>query len=534
MSPKVVTLHGRTVTCVLPPLGQETFSGESCTSEFDLDALHMDPYLEVDTGVPDNAGVAAFVVGGGFWVALIGSIVVFVNTDGWLPVVGFLALCVVVGSAIWKLSQTASWNLAGRWAREKVALILVVLVGFGVPAAVLLFATQLFDQLRDGASPLDGPLNRVVMFRTLQAVFLGIATTFPALLYFLFDRQNTDTLRTRFLLALFRLDRRLETKRDWDARYGRQIVEAFGQQRGRGATRLLRARRAPVVVATAVIAIGWVLAFLNLDAVSVDGTGEMLAGGSLLRLFEPERGVVAFGFLGAYFFGVNTVLRSYLRGDLRPKAYSQITTRVLIVVVLASLVAITPLGDDAPALAVAFFAGIVPDTVLQWIWEKTRGSTPGRLDELQPLTELEGIDLYDRARLAEEGVTNVESLAHGDLLDLLLQTRIPPGRIVDWVDQAIFRLHLATDGQQLLDSLRRLGLRTATDFLTTVRRDPAVLLSAMGTTDDLVAPAQLAVLECALSDAEWVEQLLDWRLNAPPGDVVVPAPAPLTPPNSAT
>jgi len=63
----------------------------------------------------------------------------------------------------------------------------------------------------------------------LQAVFLGVATTFPALLYFLFDRQNTDALRSRFLLTLFRLDRRLETASDWSARYGRQVTEAFGK-----------------------------------------------------------------------------------------------------------------------------------------------------------------------------------------------------------------------------------------------------------------------------------------------------------------
>ena len=41
------------------------------------------------------------------------------------------------------------------------------------------------------------------------------------------------------------------------------------------------------------------------------------------------------------------------------------------------------------------------------------------LDEPAPLTELEGIDLYDRTRLAEEGINNVEALAHTDIVELM-------------------------------------------------------------------------------------------------------------------
>ena len=37
-----------------------------------------------------------------------------------------------------------------------------------------------------------------------------------------------------------------------------------------------------------------------------------------------------------------------------------------------------------------------------------------------PLTALEGIDLYDRTRLASEGVTNIEALAHHNMIDLVL------------------------------------------------------------------------------------------------------------------
>ena len=59
--------------------------------------------------------------------------------------------------------------------------------------------------------------------------------------------------------------------------------------------------------------------------------------------------------------------------------------------------------------------------------------------EPHPLTNLEGIDIYDRARLTDEGVTNIEGLAHHDFVDLLMKTRIPVPRLIDWVDQAILK-----------------------------------------------------------------------------------------------
>ena len=78
------------------------------------------------------------------------------------------------------------------------------------------------------------------------------------------------------------------------------------------------------------------------------------------------------------------------------------------------------------------------------------------LYERYPLTELEGIDIYDRARLLEEGVGNIEGLAHHDLPELMMQTRIPVGRLVYWTDQAILFLHVATtvDGSQETSTVR--------------------------------------------------------------------------------
>ena len=517
MSPRVLRLQGHGSELVLPPLYEVRLT-QAQLDEFDVDLLKTNPYLELDTGDVDQDEINATVLGAAAWLALIVAIVVGTVTDNWIwGVVAFVA--VIIGGFLVRgaVRKGTSWTGASRWVREKAALLLVLVIGFGLPATVLLFGTGLFDALRnDVGDALDAPLNQVVTYRALQVVFLGLATCFPALMYFQFDRQHLDTLRDRFLLALFRLDLTIDTAHDWDARYGKQISETIGKLRRGSLTSLFRSRRSPVVVATLVIAVGWLLAFLNLDAVDDSGTSDVLVGGSLIKLFEPERGVVAFGFLGAYFFGVNAVLRSYLRGDLRPKAYNQITARILIVVVLSSLLSITTLGDEAVVLGLAFFAGIIPDTVLQFIAEQLPIKS-SRVDETEPLTDLEGIDIYDRARLAEEGVTNMEALAHGDLIELLLQTRIPPQRLVDWVDQAILRVHIGDPQLTSFGGLRQLGIRGATDLINA--RDKCDLPTALGL--DATGQVQLEVLVQSVLDSEWVTELLAWREHARPIERVI-------------
>jgi hypothetical protein len=302
-----------------------------------------------------------------------------------------------------------------------------------------------------------------------------------------------------------------------------------------------------------VLAVGWIVTLLNLDVITVT-TLSADAVPKVTSLFDAEGHVLAFGFLGAYFFTVNTVLRSYVRGDLQPKAYSQITGRILVVAVLSSLIALTDWGSNQIALTVAFLAGIVPDTVLLWVIESLRkvrgmrkrskagqaeGSNRDPIAETQPLTELDGIDLYERARLAGEGVSNVEALAHGNLSDLLLQTRIPSGRLIDWVDQAVLYLHTALgndgDHRRLFDALRSRGIRTATDLLTVsgTEGQRKQLVKAVGV--DLMTIDQLELLRAAIADAEWVRHLLNWRANkrrpARPIDIRPDPPDPPEPPH---
>ena len=517
--PAEVTLAWADRQVHLAPLGLTVLSASDVAS-IDPARLADCKFVQREEPVVEHRGLGWFAV-----VAIVAAValaVLVALTDGWWPML-FLAIAVIGAATGVSLKFRQGAIVIGQWVRDKAAVLLVLGIGFAAPAASLLFATRLFQDLTDPTSHrLQPPLSTTVTLRALQVLFLGVAITFPALLFFLFDRQRADMLRKRFQFHMFRFDPRVTTLPDVEAYYGLQMDASFGSsQTARGQGRPQVSHRAPIVIMTIVLAVGWIVASINLQALAA---GAATGTTPLADLFKPDSSVLAFGFLGSYYFAVNMVLRSYVRGDLHPKTYSQITTRVLEVVVVTALLSVTDVIPHELAVVVAFFAGVVPDIVLQRFWEVSRRSLkargPNPLAESQPITELEGIDIYERARLAGEGVENVEALAHGNLVDLLLQTRIPAGRLIDWVDQAILYLH-TTAGQHgsaggnrgLFDALRGVYVRSATDLLRAASDEAGRqrLVSAVGRSR--LSPDRLELLVSSIKTAPWMTNLERWRAN---------------------
>jgi hypothetical protein len=322
---------------------------------------------------------------------------------------------------------------------------------------------------------------------------------------------------------MFRLDPAVDSLSDVRAKYGTALGETYGQTTGRGRGRLLPGRRSPVLIATVVITFGWLVTLLNQDVnVISDRVG-------ILALFQPQRSPLIFGFLGAYFFALQLIQRGYARGDLRPKSYTQITVRILMVTILAMVLELLPGPNDSPyILVLAFAAGVVPETALVGIQEYLNRSSVGAvfgrgIAEPNPLTSLEGIDLYDRARLLDEGVTNVEGLAHHDLIELMLQTRIPAPRLVDWIDQAILYLHVgSSDGEEEASStasmvrLRAFGIRTATDleqahWEAKNRGELKMFLQILPCWEGLPPVPRISVVLDTMRDEEWMANLRYWH-----------------------
>lgn len=246
----------------------------------------------------------------------------------------------------------------------------------------------------------------------------------------------------------------------------------------------------PVFLATAVFAAGWTA---------------VLGGGSLLTVASPDPAdlttvdMMRLGFMGAYLFTLQMLIRRYFQTDLKASAYVNAITRVVSALVLVLVVDTAGLQGRSPGtrVAVAFVIGFFPLVGLQALQKAAALALRMVLPTLRndyPLSDLDGLSVWYEARLLELGIEDMENLATANLVDVTLHSRVPVSRLVDWVDQAHLYLHLApkaparrrrADAQESAgQTLRSLGIRTATDLEQAFTPCPE---GATSTTDGLVS-----------------------------------------------
>jgi hypothetical protein len=421
--------------------------------------------------------------------------------------------------------HAAHWDLARDYligSAHGAVLVIVLVLGIGAPGAAIYFGTELFGVLKfeswHHVTVVPGPdAYGVVVGRALLLLTVILVSLFPALMYFQFDREKLRTQVDRWLHAIFRLDPSLETVADVDAKYGRRVEEYYGASLGGGVELShKRARsRSPIIVCTLMIGTGWIILLLD----SGDPDLDLASPPGVQQLFQPPMTPLTAAFLGAYFLAVQVALRGYVRGDLRPKTYNVITLRIILAVIAAWILQ-GLFGDGRVVLAMCFLAGFVPNTILRLVREVApRGlgglaPTPfpsNRTEQAEesfedtPLSVLDGMDIYERTRLEEEGITGIQALARHDLIDLILSSRIPVPRLIDWLDQALLYQHAA----KAIDSLRDRGVRTATDFLQVYEDADAALPALMAGPDaPRIEPVLLAT---ALDHDEWLAYVSNWR-----------------------
>lgn len=252
--------------------------------------------------------------------------------------------------------------------------------------------------------------------------------------------------------------------------YERKFVSFFGRHeegaRFTGLDSLL-----PVIVVWMAFAVGWLAILVNLAFVADEVTLE-----DALR----------FGFMGAYVFSLQLTVRAYFQNDLRSGTYVGILERLIVVLILVTVINVvwSDLFSGQPAAAAAqavvlFVVGSFPLVGQQWITQQSSKWLMNRVPSLKsrhPLSEIDGMNVWYEARLLEEGIEDVQNLATANLVDVVLHSRAPVGRLIDWMDQALLRQHLPPDDPQehgcghdddrlLKATLEGLGVRTATDLL---------------------------------------------------------------------
>ena len=314
--------------------------------------------------------------------------------------------------------------------------------------------------------------------------------------YFLVWQQEHQKLGTRTKDNLYR--------KKFESVYGKSAVstlEAFHEGR-----RIKERTEAffPVLMATLLLGVGWML------VLEVPDTGS----------FSPPRvphDALRFGFLGAYTFILQDLTRRYFRDDLKTGAYIAATIRVIFVVIIVVAMDRLPWWDASGAVAAdtmddvknitAFVVGMFPQAGLQALRAAVAKPLRRLLPSITtdyPLSSIEGLNVWQEARFAEEGIEEMQHLVSADLVELLLRSRTTVSKLMDWVDQATLALRLpgGDDGKKIRDGLRRLGVRTATDLErlwgSPLRQDPALwtrLAGALEVKEDQVPAVVGSLLE---------------------------------------
>lgn len=347
----------------------------------------------------------------------------------------------------------------------------------------------------------------------LRTVFLLVVCLFPAVMYYLFIASRKDSLLNEFLSNLDRLRliegdvksasyrrRVLTYLQKFQAVYG-PLPEDLANNVLRGAdlksvsadtseelrdawllpTVFTPQTAVPVVLATVLIALGWVITLPPLGYAGGSPTSTSLWQEAL----NPEKTPVHFAFLGAYFFLLQMLFRRYVRRDLRASSYTAVSLRIIVAVigVWAALSAVEILpwtgleegienslqeGAQNSLLVLGFVIGAFPPVAWQFVraaLKKFTGATilVPSLQNPCPVSDLDGLTVWHQARLEEEDIENVPNMATADIVELMLNTRFPPDRIIDWVDQAILYTHLGSVRKGELGS--HFGIRNASSLI---------------------------------------------------------------------
>ena len=258
----------------------------------------------------------------------------------------------------------------------------------------------------------------------------------------------------------------------------------------------------PVFGSSALIAMGWMMVLPPYPLPPLSETLSTLAknyvGGEAWYLWAAEPVLVpaAFAFLGAYFFSLQMLIKRFTRRDLGPNAYNAVSMRIILATLGVWVAAQWfHLADKVPTghgtiFILSFAVGAFPLIIWQLVANVLK-RLPGaflalpNLAGTQPLSRVDGLSVWHEARLDEEDIENVPNLATADIVELMLNTKIAPNRIIDWIDQSMLLMVLPPapkEGAQnwIGTVLRNNGIRTASALVaaTQARQGQAATIAA--------------------------------------------------------
>ncbi|MCE5290714.1 MAG: hypothetical protein LLG14_15945 [Nocardiaceae bacterium] len=247
----------------------------------------------------------------------------------------------------------------------------------------------------------------------------------------------------------------------FDAYYGKSVSETFARSLAVTAKNsdysLHSDTLFPVFMATAVLAVGWSAVFYDFDFTNRNADPQ---------LFD----MLKFAFVGAYLFIAQDLLRRFFQSDLRASAYASAVLRIVVALVTTTAMyeafRATSWSEGQWELVAAFVAGIFPVIFLKALYRLAARTLSGVHlvpDERLPLHQLDGLNVWYQNRFIELGIEDVQNMASMKLVDVMLHTKAPVERLIDWLDQSI--LYVRLEHEEDRAALRAFGIRTATDLL---------------------------------------------------------------------
>ncbi len=533
-----ITTSGSEPTMRIPPFGRVTIS------QSELEKYHLEEWItrgilvkelkEKEEMPPEQ--ILLIIWGGGFLYSGIFWGFAWIITkfadrsppEDWWLWTAVLTTVVSVAYLAYYFGRFGALQERLKKVRHAIGGVLQLGIAFGIPA-ITIFSSQ---HAAPKQAVADAATHTISLFNlsafsfdvmlvapALQLLMIGVLSGLPALLFYLFDRQKLGTLREEFLRSVVVLIPSIHTLRDAESVFGLRADAILGDSSpGKQAGRFLPHNRSIIFVTTIIVTIGWVVALAN-------GSGK--TGWPLVQYFIPAPNPFVYAFLGAYTFGILMLFRRYSRSDMKPSAYAHFAVRTItaIIITWVFMLIMPESKDNAFILACAFTIGFFPDTGLTAIFEFIKNSKHIKkkipsLSEKFALERIDGINIYHRTRLIDEGIENMENLAHAELIELMLQTRIPLATLIDWIDQSILFLHVGSkdaSDEEDMNILRKYGIRTASDLEKT--RDEATkggeeeLKAFLSILNSGESVSRLKTILDAINDDEWMENIRVWRMT---------------------
>jgi hypothetical protein len=447
-------------------------------------------------------------------------------------------------TAVWMAVRQWKW-LGGKLAR--VARVLGIWGGVATDFLVFLVVVLL---IICAAVYLDTE-DQVVLLKFFAVVYFSIL---PAVLYLQFSSRKTLTVWKEYVLNLYKLKiddpanlprppkltrfhkewqqaRSMRfggdadvpipepdaTKLELASIYRQKFRDLFGPvpsvDRQKTFLSLRSTQKLQVVVATVLITIGWVFV---VRPQSVFDRSFVPNDFNLVNLPPIPRESFAFAFLGAYFYILQMLVRRYFQNDLKATAYINATMRIVIVILLVWV--LDPILAESLSQpyrsAIAFVIGVFPSVGWQLLQQAVVRVTRAAVRSTEPhyrLGDIDGLNIWYESRLLEVGVEDIQNLATTDIVDLMLNTRVPVDRLVDWIDQALLYIRIVEPADRKL--LRSYGIRTATD-LEDVFSDATLtdqLDTLLPNANGAKTPSRIRILRASLRTERNLQHVRAWK-----------------------